>query len=64
MSVALDWSGGEHWTPARRPCTWCAAPTNLVDNGGRPAHKVCTEHAVATRRHLTSATTTTKGNAS
>jgi len=50
--TCLDWSGSEHWSPRRRPCRWCGAPTNLRDGAGRPAHKWCVERAIDSRRHL------------
>jgi hypothetical protein len=54
MPTTLNWSGTEHWSPHRAPCTHCGAPTNLRTTDGRPAHKVCVEPAIdqLRRRHL------------
>lgn len=42
----LDWTVG-HWAGHERPCRYCARPTPLRDQSGRPAHKVCAEEAIA-----------------
>ncbi|WP_214327923.1 hypothetical protein [Nonomuraea sediminis] len=43
----LDWSGEDgisHWGGGqRRPCRVCGNPAFLVDDDGRPCHKVCAE---------------------
>ena len=42
-TLALSW-GPEHWGGGReRPCRSCGGPALLVDDRGRPQHKVCAE---------------------
>lgn len=46
----LDWGGPGHWDyDHARPCRYCGVPTQLRDNHGSPAHKVCAEDALATQ---------------
>ncbi|GAA5026145.1 hypothetical protein [Actinopolymorpha pittospori] len=40
-----DWRDSHRWSSRQMPCRFCAAPTNLRDLDGRPAHKVCAEAA-------------------
>ncbi len=43
----LDWSDPLHWKAGRAGrCVYCGEWTPLVDNGNRPAHKTCVEHAI------------------
>ncbi|MEY9934273.1 hypothetical protein ABH926_008938 [Catenulispora sp. GP43] len=42
-AVMLDWSDRAHWSPLARPCRHCGRVTNLRDDEGEPAHKVCAE---------------------
>jgi hypothetical protein len=45
-TVRLDWRDSVHWggdRPGR--CRGCGNPTHLLDDSGRPAHKVCVENA-------------------
>ncbi|MGC5543666.1 hypothetical protein ACPYPE_23635 [Streptomyces griseus] len=39
----LDWGSSSHWSSEARPCRYCARATNLLDEGGVPAHKTCAE---------------------
>lgn len=39
----LNWSGSGHWSRVSGPCVYCGGPTNLRDEAGVPAHKVCAE---------------------
>jgi hypothetical protein len=42
----LNWSGRDgvqHWGGNRRPCRICGKPAFLIDDQGRPCHKVCAE---------------------
>jgi hypothetical protein len=45
--TVLDWSGRDgvrHWGGGQaRSCRSCHQPAFLVDDGGRPQHKVCAE---------------------
>lgn len=41
--MCLDWSAPHHWNGDHPPCTHCRTPTHLLDDAGRPAHKICTE---------------------
>jgi hypothetical protein len=42
-TLALSW-GSEHWGGGRpRPCRSCGGWALLVDDQGRPQHKVCAE---------------------
>ncbi|WP_234042579.1 competence protein CoiA family protein [Streptomyces marianii] len=41
----LDWSAKSHWLPQPQPCQYCGKPASLVDDHGRPSHKVCKEKA-------------------
>ena len=51
MTEPLDWGPGpQHWSPKRRPCFLCGAPTNLRNTAGEPAHKVCVERRIAQLR--------------
>ncbi|WP_410540587.1 hypothetical protein [Streptomyces sp. KL2] len=43
----VDWRDNRHWSPLSAPCGHCGRSTNLRDDSGRPAHKVCHEKAVA-----------------
>jgi hypothetical protein len=43
----LDWGSSAHWSPTPKPCRYCGTPTNLRDSKGKPADKVCAEHAIA-----------------
>ena len=46
--IALDWLDATHWNGGRRAaCIHCHRPALLLDDAGRPAHKVCVEAAVA-----------------
>lgn len=47
LAPLLDWRAASHWSHRARPCRWCARPTHLRDTRRRPAHKVCTEQAIA-----------------
>ncbi|MBP0456225.1 hypothetical protein [Streptomyces montanisoli] len=47
MTRALDWRDRRHWSAKRRPCRYCGRLTNLRDEQGRPAMKVCAEQAEA-----------------
>jgi hypothetical protein len=54
----LDWRNN-HWGGGRQ-CIHCGLPALLIDDAGRPAHKVCAEQAVeavlaATHRDRSSA---------
>lgn len=42
-AVCLNWSDRAHWSPLARPCRHCRRVTNLRDDEGEPAHKVCAE---------------------
>ena len=39
----LNWSDRSHWSPLARPCRHCGRVTNLRDDEGESAHKVCAE---------------------
>jgi hypothetical protein len=42
----VDWN--THWNNRRQaPCTHCRKPALLLDDAGRPAHKICAETALA-----------------
>ncbi len=44
----VDWSNDSHWNRrGARPCVHCTTNTQLLDDRGRPAHKVCAERALA-----------------
>lgn len=42
----LDWRDPSHWSSETRPCRYCKAPTNLVDDFRVHMHKVCHETAL------------------
>ncbi|MEV0146321.1 MULTISPECIES: hypothetical protein [unclassified Nonomuraea] len=45
--LLLDWTGRGHWRGGRpSPCRLCHRPCLLVDDDGRPVHKVCLEQAI------------------
>ena len=49
--VVLDWRDSRHLGPARpRPCWVCGRPTRLLDDRGRPSHKVCAEQLLEVSR--------------
>ncbi|GAB7035938.1 hypothetical protein AB0G35_31165 [Streptomyces sp. NPDC021749] len=39
----LDWHSDEHWSFESQPCRHCRRPTHLLDDQGKPSHKVCAE---------------------
>jgi hypothetical protein len=42
----IDWSDRIHWNGGQQaPCVHCSKPALLLDDTGRPAHKVCAEAA-------------------
>jgi hypothetical protein len=42
-TLALSW-GAKHWGGGHmRPCRSCGEPSLLIDDQGRPQHKVCAE---------------------
>ncbi|OEJ21857.1 hypothetical protein AR457_39890 [Streptomyces agglomeratus] len=41
----VDWRDRSHWSERAQPCRFCRKPTNLLDDLGVPAHKVCFEEA-------------------
>jgi hypothetical protein len=43
--MALDWRDPRHWRKSASPCSYCGGRTNLRDEEGRAAHKVCAELA-------------------
>ena len=46
--IVADWSDAAHWNRGRQTsCIHCGRPTMLLDDAGRPAHKVCGEAALA-----------------
>jgi hypothetical protein len=46
--IVADWSNGSHWNRGRQAaCIHCGRATMLLDDVGRPAHKVCGEAALA-----------------
>ena len=46
--IVADWSNGSHWNRGRQAaCIHCERLTMLLDDAGRPAHKVCAEAALA-----------------
>jgi hypothetical protein len=46
VTSCLDWSDPAHWNGGRRePCRLCGEVTFLLDDLGRPSHKVCAERA-------------------
>lgn len=47
VTAVLNWSDQAHWSPLARPCSHCGLVTNLRDDEGEPAHKVCAEHHAA-----------------
>jgi hypothetical protein len=40
--MRLDWRQ-DHWGGRRAHCYLCGQPAMLIDDDGRPAHKVCVE---------------------
>lgn len=49
--VVLDWRTGKHFSNVARPCRYCRKPTQLRDEDGVPAHKICAEAALTSGRH-------------
>ncbi|MGW0608706.1 hypothetical protein [Streptomyces sp. NPDC002640] len=41
----VDWQSSSHWLPEPQPCRHCRKPAHLIDDYGRPSHKVCHEAA-------------------
>jgi hypothetical protein len=39
----VDWRAPRHWSKRQKPCLYCKNPTNLRDDAGQPAHKMCAE---------------------
>lgn len=51
-SVAtFDWSAPDHYAEDRRRCRYCRRLTQMRDQAGRPAHKVCAEQHRKTGDH-------------
>lgn len=48
-TASFDWSDPSHGLDEPRPCLYCRKPAHLVDDHGRPSHKVCAEAHAATR---------------
>jgi hypothetical protein len=47
-AIVLDWNDGQHWNGGKQaPCIHCTRPALLLDDAGRPSHKMCTEAAFA-----------------
>lgn len=45
--TTLDWTDPRHWKAGiARRCRYCGLWTPLLDRAGRPAHKLCVEHAI------------------
>jgi hypothetical protein len=43
----INWNNSAHWNRGRQqPCIHCRKPARLLDDIGRPAHKVCAETAL------------------
>lgn len=50
--IVLDWRTGDHYRAGRgRTCRSCFGPTVLVDDHGRPCHKLCAEADLESERH-------------
>jgi hypothetical protein len=46
--IVLDWNDGTHWNSGKQSaCIHCSQPGLLLDDVGRPAHKVCAQSALA-----------------
>jgi hypothetical protein len=46
--IVADWGDAAHWNRGRQTaCIHCERLTMLLDDAGRPAHKVCGEAALA-----------------
>jgi hypothetical protein len=44
----IDWSDSYHYGHGKQlPCIHCKRPSYLLDDAGRPAHKICAETALA-----------------
>jgi hypothetical protein len=44
----LDWSHPNRWNRGKQlACIHCSQPALLLDDVGRPAHKVCAQSALA-----------------
>jgi hypothetical protein len=41
-AIVLDWNDGQHWSGKQTACVHCGKHSLLLDDTGRPAHKVCT----------------------
>lgn len=41
----LDWSAKSRWLAQPQPCQHCGKPASLLNDQGRPSHKVCQEQA-------------------
>ena len=50
LVAVLDWRDSRHWSSRPRPCWVCGGQTRLVDDRGRPSHKVCAERLLEVSR--------------
>ena len=47
-AIVLDWNSGQHWNGGKQAaCAHCSQSSLLLDDIGRPAHKICAEAALA-----------------
>jgi len=46
--IIIDWGDSNHWNNGKQSrCTYCRQQTLLLDDSGKPSHKVCAEEALA-----------------